>query len=382
MMVRMDGASDELGRTVVVFDPDFVVIEAEKMPALLSKSRAAAFGVIPAVCEEALRDQRAREVLERYIGSPDHILALVNGMKHVKGRQYYVKPETDILPIHIAFFLEPQVPEEVGPLSTSFKSASDAFKAINQRLSQIGSERALLLDRLHVDGEAAPRLAQLADEEASLRRRLRQAYADRKAAGEALWGRLRSLGVDKIVQKLPDGMVTVHVPLIRQDVAATVSGSARGAAGFVYGRVTEVIGYRERDRLQRVLALSRLVRAINAARRSGRAEASIWIRAFLKVSARERFVVMFSLRGGGQGINLVDYPFMPDFETLSQLIPASLRNVYGDALEARAEDVMGLIDKIKPIGDSGVMLPVGLKAVIDFKPKLQAVQQPGEGESV
>jgi hypothetical protein len=68
---------------------------------------------------------------------------------------------------------------------------------------------------------------------------------------------------------------------------------------------------------------------------------------------------------------------MPDPDTLSQLIPANIRHVFGDNIIVREEDVMDALGNIRAIGESSIQLTVGLKAVIDFQPQIQQVgEQP------
>ncbi len=369
MMVELNGAVPELDRTPVVLEKNFLVIESETLPILFSKSRAAAFGVLPAVKKSVLGDPVVARVINSLINSPEHAVAIVDGGSAF----YYVKPTSDILPLNVRLYLDIRVPEEVGPLAVNFKKASDRYRQAERKLQEVIAERGRLLDRVYADASSADKLAKLADDEESLRKRFKQYRLEAKASWDALSDKLSALGLGWLLRKLPDGTVRVQVPLLRQEVTATVYGSAESSAGYIYRSVLRLIGRRERNGLFYSYAVSRLVRWINRARLEGRSDALIWFRPFLKFRAGEAFEVRLSLDGVSPGIAVFSAPSMPDLEVLSRLIANNVKRIFGDILEIREEDVMDVLGGISAVGESSVHVPVGIRATITFQPKQTGV---------
>ena len=374
-MVRLgDGIPDELGRTVVLLEPSYVIIEGDKLPTLCVGERSSAFSVLPAVDNYVIQNRQAYMIVKPLLESPEHILAVLgNGVEGV----YRINAYTDIMPINVRLFLEPSVPIDIGPLALEFKKASEYVRRLERRLSAIQDERALLLDRVHADPGAGLKLSELANEEQSLRRSLHEALSRRRAAGNTLWNSLKRFGLENILIRLQPGQGQVSIPLLNQSIPYTVGRRAEITAKHVYRHVCGLIGYRPNYDIHTISAIARLVKDINMARCNGRSEAWIWIRSILRVKSGERFGVMFSLNGRSRGVSIIDSPFMPDPDTLSQLIPANIRHIFGDNIIVREEDVMDALGNIRAIGESSIQLTAGLKAVIDFQPQIQQVgEQP------
>jgi hypothetical protein len=366
VIVRLNGSlPEEVGRTVVLLHPKYILIREDDLPTILGKSRSVAFAVLPAVGEGILERHEAGRVLSRFAESPDHVLAVADGGTPIK---YHVHPTTDILPLHVRLYLEPGVPDAVGPLVLAFKRADAEVKELQRRLGEVSTERALIFDRVNVEGELASRLPQLADEEASLRRRLKQALMERGAAWKALFESLEAVGLSHLLGKLHDGVLKASIPLLKYELEAGVKHSAASAASLIYRHVLKLMGHRKRHGLFEEYALHHLIRDINLARVRGTAESAVWVRTLLKVRAGERFTAYLSLNGNSDGICIIDAPCMPDIETLPRAVSDAVRGAYGGTIVVRAEDVEKLLGHIKPIGESAILLPAGLKAVVSFKP--------------
>jgi len=211
VIVRLNGTiPDELGRTVVLLEPEYIIFEEDKLPVILRKSRSASFGVLPAVKKEVLESAEVGRILSRFADSPDHVVAVADGTPV----SYNVSPTTDILPIHVKLYIEAAVPESVGPSAVAFKKAVEEARKLNKRLGEIGVERSRLLDRLNVARELAPQLSRLAEEEADLKHRFKQALAERKAAWAELSKKMDELGLSGLLKKVPDGIFKVYIPLL------------------------------------------------------------------------------------------------------------------------------------------------------------------------
>jgi hypothetical protein len=128
------------------------------------------------------------------------------------------------------------------------------------------------------------------------------------------------------------------------------------------------MGHRRQHGLFEEYALHHLIRDINLARVRGTAESAVWVRTLLKVRAGERFTAYLSLNGNSDGICIIDAPCMPDIETLPRAVSDTVREAFSGTIVVRAEDVEKLLGHIKPIGESAIPLPAGLKAVVSFKP--------------
>jgi hypothetical protein len=366
MIVRLNGTvPDELGRTVILLEPEYIIFEEDKLPVILRKSRSASFGVLPAVKKEVLESAEVGRILSRFADSPDHVVAVADGTPV----SYNVSPTTDILPIHVKLYIEAAVPESVGPSAVAFKKAVEEARRLNKRLGEIGVERSRLLDRLNVARELAPQLSRLAEEETELKRRFKQALTERRAAWAELSKKMDELGLSGLLKKAPDGIFKVYIPLLKQEITAGVRGSAASAAGFIHRRALRLLGYREPSQHYKVYAVSRLVKDLNAARQNGRSESAIWFRPVLRFVAGDRFTAHLSLNGRTKGVTILEEQTMPDPDTLVRLIRENILQAFGGDLEVRDVDVERLLGGIKPIGETTLPLPVGLKISITFKPK-------------
>jgi cell division protein ZapA (FtsZ GTPase activity inhibitor) len=366
VIVKLNGGMlEELDRTVVLLKPKYILIREGELPALLKKSRSIAFGVLPAVRSGSLGFRKAKRVLSCFAESPDHIIAIVDDAIQVK---YDVSSMSDILPLHIRLYLELKVPEEVGPLALAFKRADAEAKELKKRLSKVSTERAIILDRINVERELAPKLSQLAEEESSLRRRLQQTLMERRSAWAALSKSLEAVGFSYLLGKFPAGMLNVSIPLLKRELEVNVKRSAASAALFIYRHVLKLLGLRRPRGLFEDMALHRLIRDINLARVCGAAESAVWVVVPLKVRAGERFTASLSLSGNSDGTLVINESCMPDVEALPQMISDMVRNVFSGELVVRAEDVEKVLGHIKPVGESIILLPVELRAVLSFKP--------------
>jgi hypothetical protein len=111
-VVEVSGPSPEvLGRPLVVLDPGFVQMRYDKdsFAKIASKRRQLTFGVTLGLREATLRISYVRRVLEA--GDPTAVV-LKEG-ETIKG-MWYVTTYTDVLPLRIALYLEPDVPDEFG----------------------------------------------------------------------------------------------------------------------------------------------------------------------------------------------------------------------------------------------------------------------------
>jgi len=112
MVVEVSGPSPEvLGRPLVVLDPGFVQMRYDKdsFAKIVSKRRQLAYGVTLGLREATFRISYVRRVLE----AGDATAVVLKEGETIKG-MWYVTAYTDILPLRIALYLEPDVPDELG----------------------------------------------------------------------------------------------------------------------------------------------------------------------------------------------------------------------------------------------------------------------------
>jgi hypothetical protein len=100
-----------LGRPLVVLEPGFVQMRYDKdsFAKIVSRKRQLAFGVTLGLREAACRISYVRRVLE----TGEATAVVLKEGETIKG-MWYVTTYTDILPLSIALYLEPDVPDEFG----------------------------------------------------------------------------------------------------------------------------------------------------------------------------------------------------------------------------------------------------------------------------
>ena len=111
-VVEISGSPPEvLGRPLVVLEPGFVQMRYDKdsFAKIVSKKRQLAFGVTLGLREATFRISYVRRVLE----AGDATAVVLKEGETIKG-MWYVTTYTDILPLRIALYLEPDVPDELG----------------------------------------------------------------------------------------------------------------------------------------------------------------------------------------------------------------------------------------------------------------------------
>jgi hypothetical protein len=111
-VVEVSGLPPEaLGRPLVVLEPGFVHMRYDKdsFAKMVSKGRQLAFGVTLGLREAAFRISYVRMALE----AGDATAVILKEGETIKG-MWYVTTYTDVLPLRIALYLEPDVPDEFG----------------------------------------------------------------------------------------------------------------------------------------------------------------------------------------------------------------------------------------------------------------------------
>jgi hypothetical protein len=100
-----------LGRPLVVLEPGFVQMRYDKdsFAKIVSRKRQLAFGVTLGLREATFRISYVRKALE----TGDATAVVLKEGETIKG-MWYVTTYTDILPLRIALYLEPDVPDEFG----------------------------------------------------------------------------------------------------------------------------------------------------------------------------------------------------------------------------------------------------------------------------
>jgi hypothetical protein len=111
-VVEISGFPPEgLGRPLVVLEPGFVQMRYDKdsFAKIVSKKRQLAFEVTLGLREAAYRISYVRSVLQ----AGDATAVVLKERETIKG-MWYVTSYTDVLPLHLALYLEPDVPDEFG----------------------------------------------------------------------------------------------------------------------------------------------------------------------------------------------------------------------------------------------------------------------------
>jgi hypothetical protein len=111
-VVEISGPPPEvLGRPLVVLEPGFVQMRYDKdsFAKIASKRRQLAYGVTLGLREATFRISYVRKALE----TGDATAVVLKEGETIKG-MWYVTAYTDILPLRIALYLEPDVPDEFG----------------------------------------------------------------------------------------------------------------------------------------------------------------------------------------------------------------------------------------------------------------------------
>jgi hypothetical protein len=111
-VVEISGSPPEvLGRPLVVLEPGFVQMRYDKdsFAKIVSRKRQLAFGVTLGLREATFRISYVRKALE----AGDAAAVILKEDETIKG-MWYVTTYTDILPLRIALYLEPDIPDEFG----------------------------------------------------------------------------------------------------------------------------------------------------------------------------------------------------------------------------------------------------------------------------
>jgi hypothetical protein len=108
---RITALTEETGRVFVALDQGFVATryDRDSFAKIASSRRQDSFGVILGLSREAYRFNKVRKVVEKRKDTA----ALVFKRKELKG-VLLVNEYTDVLPLRVALYLEPDVPDEFG----------------------------------------------------------------------------------------------------------------------------------------------------------------------------------------------------------------------------------------------------------------------------
>ena len=127
-IVELSGPPPEaLGRTLVVLEEGFVQTRYDQDPfaRIASKRRQVSFGVTLGVMEAVLGLPHAKTVLE----GEDAMAVVLKRRTKVRG-MWFVTPYTDVLPLRMALYLEPDVPDELGKKA---RRLEELIKAASER---------------------------------------------------------------------------------------------------------------------------------------------------------------------------------------------------------------------------------------------------------
>jgi hypothetical protein len=146
-VVELPGPPPEiLGRPLVVLDPGFVQMRYDKdsFAKIASKKRQLAFGVTLGLREATFRISYVRGVLE----TGDATAVVLKEGETIKG-MWYVTTYTDVLPLHIALYLEPDVPDEFGDKARRLEELTKAVSAMKRQGLKVPEDMKRELDELN-----------------------------------------------------------------------------------------------------------------------------------------------------------------------------------------------------------------------------------------
>jgi len=140
------GLEELLARDLLVLDQGFVITryDKESLARIASRKRQVSFGVTLGVLRSVLSISYVRPVLEG-----EGSAAVVLSRDEVPPRARLVTVYTDILPVRLALFLEPEVPDEFGPSARRLEELTDAVSAARRLGARLGPDVWRELDELN-----------------------------------------------------------------------------------------------------------------------------------------------------------------------------------------------------------------------------------------
>jgi hypothetical protein len=146
-VVEVSGPSPEvLGRPLVVLEPGFVQMRYDKdsFAKIVSKKRQLAFGVTLGLREATFRISYVRRALE----TGDAAAVVLKEGETIKG-MWYVTTYTDVLPLRIALYLEPDVPDEFGEKARRLEELTRVVSEMKKQGLKVPKDMKRELDELN-----------------------------------------------------------------------------------------------------------------------------------------------------------------------------------------------------------------------------------------
>jgi hypothetical protein len=132
---------------LVVLEPGFVQMRydnKESFAKITSKKRQLAFGVTLGLREEAYRISYVRKALE----TEDAMAVVLKERETIKG-MWYVTTYTDVLPLRLALYLEPDVPDEFGEKARRLEELTRTVSEMKRQGLKIPQDMKRELDELN-----------------------------------------------------------------------------------------------------------------------------------------------------------------------------------------------------------------------------------------
>jgi hypothetical protein len=146
-VVELPGLPPEvLGRPLVVLEPGFVQMRYDKdsFAKIASKRRQLAFGVTLGLREATFRISYVRMAL----GAGDATAVVLKEGETIKG-MWYVTTYTDVLPLRIALYLEPDVPDEFGEKARRLEELTRTVSEMRKQGLKVPQDMKRELDELN-----------------------------------------------------------------------------------------------------------------------------------------------------------------------------------------------------------------------------------------
>jgi hypothetical protein len=146
-VVEVSGLPPEVsGRPLVVLEPGFVQMRYDKdsFAKIASRKRQLAFGVTLGLREATFRISYVRRVLE----AGDATAVILKEGETIKG-MWYVTAYTDILPLRIALYLEPDVPDEFGGKARRLEDLTRTVSEMKKQGLKVPEDMKRELDELN-----------------------------------------------------------------------------------------------------------------------------------------------------------------------------------------------------------------------------------------